>query len=102
MKKVIGSSRFGYVWHFDDEERGDIYFSLAHQGEPCSSVARRYGVSSSVIRRLFRQMIGEPTSSSGSAENPGQRPRYEELLREAERSSPSLGSGNSKEVRSNA
>ena len=57
MKRVIGRSNFGYVWHFDDEERGDIYFSLAHQGESCSSVARRYELSPSVVRRVFRQIV---------------------------------------------
>jgi hypothetical protein len=57
MKKVNGRSKFGYVWHFNDDERGDIYFSLAHQGESCASIARRYEVSPSVIRRVFRQMV---------------------------------------------
>jgi hypothetical protein len=57
MRKVHGRSRFGVVWHFTDAERGDIYFSIAHQGESCSSVARRYEVSPSVIRRVLRQMV---------------------------------------------
>ena len=64
MRQVHGRSRFGALWHFDDEERGDIYFSLAHQGEFCSSVARRYGVSPSVIRRVFNQMVNGSTSSA--------------------------------------
>jgi hypothetical protein len=33
MRKMNGKSQFGALWHFDDEERGDIYFSIAHQGE---------------------------------------------------------------------
>ena len=57
MRKVHGRSRFGAVWHFDDDERGEIHFSIAQQGESCSSVARRYGVSPSVIRRVLRQMV---------------------------------------------
>ena len=57
MKKVNGRSKFGSVWHFNDEERGDIYFSLAYQGESRASVARRYEVSLSVIKRLFHQMV---------------------------------------------
>jgi hypothetical protein len=69
MKKVNGSSKFGYVCHFEDDERGDIYFSLAHQGESCASVAQRYEVSPSVIRRAFGQIangdvpIGDPSPS---------------------------------------
>ena len=57
MMKVQGRSRFGGIWHFDDEERGDIYFSLSRQGESCSSVARRYEVSPSVIKRVLRQLL---------------------------------------------
>ena len=75
MRKVNGRSRFGALWHFDDEERGDIYFSLAHQGESCSSVAQRYEVSPSVIKRVLRQTLdGSGTFSvvrEGSA-NPQQ------------------------------
>jgi predicted 3-demethylubiquinone-9 3-methyltransferase (glyoxalase superfamily) len=69
MRQVHSRSRFGALWHFDAEERGDIYFSLAHQGESCASVARRYGVSPSVIRRVFRQMVaGDTTFTSVSSE----------------------------------
>ena len=57
MEKVFDNSRYGHVWHFGDEERGDIYFSLAHQGESCASVARRYKVSHSVVQRVFSQMV---------------------------------------------
>lgn len=70
MKKVNGSSKFGYVWHFNDDERGDIYFSLAHQGESCASVARRYEVSPRVIKRTFGEIvngdvpIGDPSPSA--------------------------------------
>ena len=67
MQKINGKSRFGAIWHFDDEERGDSYFSLAHQGESCSSVARRYEVSPSVIQRVFNQMVNGSTSSAAPA-----------------------------------
>lgn len=81
MQKINGRSRFCAIWHFNDEERGDIYFSLAYQGESCSSVARHYEVSPSVIRRMFRQMVeGSVTFRSVSAGEPqqgvgGARPR---------------------------
>ena len=73
MKKRQGNSNFGYVWHFDDDERGDISFSLAHQGESCASVARRYEVSPSVIRRVFRQiMTGDsPQNSTANGDSCG-------------------------------
>ena len=33
MQKIHDKSKFGFMYHFIDEERGDIYFALAHQGE---------------------------------------------------------------------
>jgi transposase-like protein len=57
MKRIHGTSKFGGTWYFNDEERGDIYFCVAHQGESFSSVARRYQVSPSVIKRVFHQIV---------------------------------------------
>jgi hypothetical protein len=68
MQKINGKSRFGAIWHFDDEERGDSYFSLAHQGESCASVDRRYEVLPSVIRRVFNQMINKSVNFLPNAE----------------------------------
>ncbi len=81
MNKVNGSSKFGYVCHFEDDERGDIYFSLAHQGESCASVARRYEVSPSVIRRVFRQMVDGSAGTGGLLRSPGRKPHHDSLLR---------------------
>ena len=42
---------------FTDDERGDIYTRVCHQGESVRSIARDYGVSDSVINRVIRGML---------------------------------------------
>ena len=56
MQKVFGSSPFGYVYHFTDEERADIWQCIS-TGVTLKDVAERYEVSPSVIKRVFTEML---------------------------------------------